>query len=150
MELIDVVQKLVAQTMQASGLTDLVVGRVTGVGPLSITEQDVRDPIPAVALRLTSAVVEKRFPVLSHRHEVVHSHSIHDTYSGGGSCGEGGTCSEELGGAACYENGVKLPVKDGYILMNRGLEVGDQVLMLRVMGGQNYIVLSRVYESVSE
>ena len=45
----------------------------------------------------------------------------------------------------CYENGEALPVKDGYIILNRALEVGDRVIMLRVNGGQRFIVLSRSF-----
>lgn len=37
-------------------------------------------------------------------------------------------------------------MKGGYIILNRGLEVGDKVLMLRVMRGQQFIILSRVFE----
>ena len=37
-------------------------------------------------------------------------------------------------------------MKDGYIILNRALEVGDKVLMLRVMRGQQFIILSRVFE----
>lgn len=49
---------------------------------------------------------------------------------------------------SCYEDGSALPVRDGYILLNRGLEAGDKVLMLRVQSGQSYIILSRVVEGV--
>ena len=39
------------------------------------------------------------------------------------------------------------PVEGGYIILNRGLEAGDKVLMLRVQNGQKFLVLSRVFES---
>lgn len=146
MELIDVVQQIVQRSVRDAALADLVVGTVSKSSPIEVTEQDVRDPIPAQALMLTAAVVEKKMPVLTHRHETGHRHDIHDSYSGGGICDEAGSCSEELGRVACYENGKALPVRDGYILLNRGLEVGDRVLMLRVLGGQSYIILSRVFE----
>lgn len=54
-----------------------------------------------------------------------------------------------LGGVACIENGVTLPVENGYIILNRGLAVGDKVLLLRVQNGQKFIVLSRIFEEVS-
>lgn len=54
-----------------------------------------------------------------------------------------------LGNVVCYENGQPLPVKDGYIILNRGLEVGDKVLLLMVSRGQKFIVLSRLFEGGS-
>ena len=59
------------------------------------------------------------------------------------------TSSSALGSVTCIENGVTLPVEDGYIILNRGLEVGDTVLLLRVQNGQKFIVLSRIFEEVS-
>ena len=47
---------------------------------------------------------------------------------------------------ACLEDGKKLPVRDGYIILNRGLEAGDKVLLMRVMRGQQFVVLSRIFE----
>lgn len=49
------------------------------------------------------------------------------------------------GTTPCIENGEQLPVEDGYTILNRGLKVGDIVLLLRVQRGQKYIVLSRVF-----
>lgn len=57
--------------------------------------------------------------------------------------------SSALGNVACVENGVTLPVENGYIILNRALEVGDKVLLLRVQNGQKFIVLSRIFEEVS-
>lgn len=128
MELIDVIQQIVGRYLKGAALTDLVIGTVTKVSPLEVTEQDVRDPIPERALLLTAAVVEKKIPSLGH------SHKVGDT-----------TTDEKLGGVGCQEHGKPLPVRDGYIILNRGLEVGDRVLLLRVLSGQSYLVLSRVY-----
>lgn len=50
------------------------------------------------------------------------------------------------GNIVCYEHGKALPVRDGYIILNRGLAVGDRVLMLKVSSGQRYLVLSRIFE----
>lgn len=46
----------------------------------------------------------------------------------------------------CYEDGKPLPVEGGYIILNRGLEKGDKVLLLRVLRGQQFIILSRIFE----
>lgn len=53
---------------------------------------------------------------------------------------------KRLDGVACFEDGKPLPVKDGYIILNRGLAAGDKVLLLRVMRGQQFIILSRIFE----
>lgn len=134
MELIDVIQSIVQNAMKASDLTDLVIGTVSKVSPLQITEENVSDPIPAQALLLTAAVVEKKITTLRH------NHAIYDTYSGGGSSGVA------LEDVKCYEAGKALPNEAGYVTLNRGLAVGDQVLMLRVSGGQRYMILSRIFK----
>lgn len=52
---------------------------------------------------------------------------------------------ERLTDIFCLEDGKKLPVKDVYNILNRGLEKGDKVLMLRVCRGQQFIILSRIF-----
>ena len=59
---------------------------------------------------------------------------------------EGFSTDTRLGHIVCYEHGKALPVEDGYIILNRALETGDKVLLLRVQKGQKFIVLSRVFE----
>lgn len=56
------------------------------------------------------------------------------------------TSDRRLGHIVCYEDGRPLPVEDGYIILNRGLAVGDRVLLLRVMRGQQFVILSRIFE----
>ena len=141
MELKDVLQQITQQSMKSAQLTDLQVGTVTAVDPLEITLDTSMAPIQAGLLLLTVAVVEKKIPIVQHAHIV----DVQDTYTGGGSA----TCSQELltSEIICYENGTALPVEDGYIILNRALEMGDKVLLLRVQNGQKFIVLSRVMEA---
>lgn len=134
MELIEVVQAVVQRTIKDSDLSDLVIGTVTKINPLQITEKNVSDPIPAQALLLTEPVIEKKITALKHNHQ------IKDSYT------SGGTCADALSAVQCYENGKALPTDAEYITLNRALMVGDKVLMLRVSGGQRYLVLSRVFE----
>lgn len=68
------------------------------------------------------------------------------TYATAIALGSGVEAGQALGGVSCVENGKPLPVENGYIILNRGLAVGDRVLLLRVQGGQKFIVLSRVFE----
>lgn len=162
-------QGLVQRSMEAASLTDLEIGTVTGVEPLEVTVQAVRDPIPATALLLTEAVVEKKLPVLEHTHitdgfshlhqitSLPHTHTLGSTTStalAGSYPTEIGLRQDAFesdrrlleGEIVCLEHGKPLPVRDGYILLNRGLEVGDKVLMLKVLGGQSHIILSRIFE----
>lgn len=207
MNLAETVYLMVQKSMKAAQLTDLRVGTVTSVDPLEVTTDPAMPPIPSSILYLTSAVVEKKIPVLSHSHDVAglsHTHSVtglsHQHSTGGlshshtvgglghthttdtGSTGSAlgssyqsdsqltstypsdtqliGTypttgalgdveSTSALGNVACVENGVTLPVENGYIILNRALVVGDKVLLLRVQNGQKFIVLSRIFEEVS-
>ena len=189
MTLAETVYLMVQKSMKASQLSDLRVGTVTTVGPLSITIDPNMPPIPSSILYLTEPVVEKKIPVLAHSHDVsglAHSHTVtglgHQHNTGGlshthtvtdGSTGAAldgsyasdqqlsgtydtstalsgdASSTEALSAVACVENGVTLPVENGYIILNRGLEVGDKVLLLRVQNGQKFIVLSRIFEEVS-
>ena len=161
-------QKTIQNAMGAYGLTDLAVGTVTQTAPLAVKVREGMADIPAEALWLTAAVVEKKIPVLTHQHITAgfrHSHALpelghsHET--------EEGSTGEALGGAkqtgsaldpdaytsdarlediACFEDGEPLPVKDGYIILNRALEAGDKVLLLRVMRGEQFVILSRIFQ----
>ena len=133
MELAEVLFMMNQMSMDAMQLTDLRVGTVESISPLSIKMNSNMDALRKEVLLLTAPVVEKKIPILKHKHR------IQDTFSGGG------TCEEVLEQIVCYENGQPLPVKNGFIILNRGLEVGDKVLMLRVQHGQKYIILSRIF-----
>lgn len=132
----DVMYQMMSEHQQSSQPSDLRVGTVTAVNPLEITINTAMAPLRSGILLLTSAVVEKKIPVLQH------NHVIHDTYSNGGTCEDALLTSQIV----CYENGTALPVESGYIILNRALAVGDKVLLLRVQNGQKFIVLSRVFE----
>ncbi len=137
MELKDVLQGMMQQSIAGSQLTDLVIGTVTAASPLEISIDTNMAPLLASVLYLTASVVEKKIPLLQHDHTV----AISDTYTGGGSA----ACGAALSDIACSENGTVLPVEKGYIILNRPLVPGDEVLLLRVQGGQKYIVLSRIF-----
>ena len=112
---------------------------------------------------------DHELPDISHEHEVSglsHSHSAEGGETGGALDGSYQTeaglsesfqtetslnqdafeSDERLTDIVCLEDGKELPVKDGYIILNRGLEKGDKVLMLRVCRGQQFIILSRMFE----
>ena len=109
---------------------------------------------------LTESVVEKKIPVLEHNHYAVnlgHTHTCPDGTTSEALTGrylteayslvsEGFDPTEQAQDIICWEHGKKLPIEDGFIILNRKLEVGDKVLLLSVAHGQKYIVLSRVFE----
>lgn len=69
------------------------------------------------------------------------------TYTSSGALGDV-EMEGALSGVQCIENGKPLPVEDGYIILNRALETGDIVLLLRVEHGARYVILSRMFKGV--
>ena len=129
MNLAETIYYMNQKSQGAANLTDLKTGTVVSASPLEISINANMAPLQSGILLLTAAVVEKKIPILQHNHTNP----------------EGGTTGDALTSIACVENGQPLPVENGYIILNRALEVGDKVLLLRVQSGQKYIVLSRVF-----
>lgn len=129
MELIEAIQLVVQKNQHAMQPADLTTGTVTSAAPLEITTSTGMAPLRAGVLYLTAAVVEKKIPILQHTH----------------TC-PGGATGPALEDISCTEHGKPLPVKDGFIILNRGLEAGDKVLLLKVQRGQRYVVLSRIFQ----
>lgn len=128
MQLIDMMQQIAQQSQQASQPTELCTGTVVSATPLEITVDATMAPLRAPVIYLTSAVVEKKLPVLRHSH-------IADSMQ----------TSEALESISCLENGMPLPADAQYITLNRALQAGDKVLLLRVQHGQKFVVLSRIF-----
>ena len=161
-------RQMVQQSMEGYGLSDMTVGTVTSTKPLSVKVREGMADIPREALWLTAAVIEKKIPILKHSHitegfrhdhalpDLSHSHSGEESETGPALEGslttetaldqDAYTSDERLESIICYEDGKPLPVKGGYIILNRALEAGDKVLLLRVMRGQQFIILSRIFE----
>ena len=149
MELLDMLHQISQESQKASQPTDLVIGTVTKVEPLEITTNPAMAPLRAEVLYLTAAVVEKKIPVLTHSHTTVgfaHDHKLGEETTTKALTDDAFVSDEQLDAIACTEHGHPLPVKEGYILLNRALEVGDKVLLLRVQRGQEFIILSRIFK----
>lgn len=153
MDLLGVLQQINQNSMDAYGLSDLVIGTVTKADPLEVTVRESMAPLPQAVLHLTAAVVEKKIPVLTHAHTTAgfrHDHSVTvdrvEYQTGDALTPDSYTSDQQLERIVCYEDGKPLPVEDGYMILNRGLAAGDKVLMLRVMRGQQFIILSRIFE----
>jgi len=146
MTLKDVLNLMMQENQAAAQPADLKIGTVTSAEPLEISINPQMAPLQKSVLYLTENVIEKKIPVLTHSHTVSglsHAHSSNGTQTSTNLTGTYET-SASLN-IVCYENGVALPVEDGFVILNRGLNVDDQVLLLRVQHGQKFIVLSRLF-----
>lgn len=154
-ELNSAIQETIQDVLKSAQLTGLQIGTVVSTAPLQIDIQMGMAPLRAPVLYLTSAVIERKIPLLNHRHklpELAHSH--------GGEVGEdltgekyteyalqssGSSTAQQAQDIVAQERRQPLPIENGYIILNRALQVGDKVLLLRVENGQKFIVLSRVF-----
>lgn len=159
MNLAETLYKMMQDSMKAGQLADFVSGTVTSEAPLEITCDATMQVLRASVLILTEPVIEKKIPVLTHKHYIstlTHTHTCPTGATSPGLTGrylgedslvsEGASATLQQEDIVCYENGKALPIEDGYIILNRKLEQGDKVIMLRVNAGQRFIVLSRVFE----
>ena len=158
MSLISAIQYVSGQNRQAGQPTDYVRGTVTSEDPLKITIDDTMQELERQSLILTAPVIEKKIPVLTHKHYISTLSHTHTCPTGATTPGltaqylgeeslvsEGANSTLQGEDIICYENGEPLPIEDGYIILNRKLETDDKVLMLRVSNGQLFIVLSREF-----
>ena len=158
MDLVDALVMVSNEQNKASQPCDMEIGTVSSVKPLTVERDIAQAPLNEAVLILTEAVVEKKIPILDHIHHINslgHSHSCPDggtstdltgSYPTLKSLMSEGANSDQAQNIICYEHGKPLPIKDGFIILNRALEVGDKVLMLRVQHGQKFIILSRIFE----
>lgn len=148
MNLVDALVMVSEGTAKASQPCDLEVGTVTTVNPLSITRDIAQAPLQQSVLILTENVIEKKIPILNHTH-IINTLGHNHTYSGGNTSTDltgSYVTLNSLTSVTCYENDQPLPIENGYIILNRALEVGDKVLLLKVQKGQKFIILSRIFE----
>ena len=160
MNLLDALQMVSSQNMSASQPSDLETGTVTGVNPLEVTRDIQQQALRQEVLYLTESVVEKKIPILDHNHYAInlgHTHTCPDGTTSEALTGrysteayslvsEGYDATEQTQDIVCWEHGEKLPIEDGFIILNRKLEVGDKVLLWRVLNGQKFVIISRVFE----
>ena len=155
-ELLGVFQEISREVQKSSQPTGLQIGTVVSVSPLRITVRANMAPLESAVLYLTSAVIERKIPVLTHRHklpDLEHSHGGEvgadlggEKYTQYALQSEGSSGAQQVQDVIAYERGQALPIENGYIILNRALIVGDKVLLLRVEDGQKFIVLSRVFQ----
>lgn len=121
MDLIDIVNQIIQNNTDAQKFTDLAIGTVASINPLTITVSANLPPLPEEVLLLSESVKE-------YTEDVKIDHWLKNAI-------------EELQTAA----GITVHTEN--IIgkaKHPGLEADDKVLMLRVMKWQQYIVLSKI------
>ena len=111
MDLIDVINKVIQDNVNAQKLTELTIGTVTSKSPLKIQINPNMEPLPSEVLLLTEGVTEQEY-------EIKPTEEFLEKMP---------TCPEVIG---TYKR--------------EPLDKDDKVLMLRVMKGQQFIVLSKI------
>lgn len=123
-QLISTLQKLVAQTNNAMKPSDYCLGVVETVTPLSI-RIDQKDILTEDFLILTDLV--RDYSV-----DITVSHTTENRAGGGG-----------YAEFASHNHDYKGRKK---IIVHNGLSVGESVILIQQAGGQEFIVLSRLYD----
>lgn len=123
-QLVSTLQKLVAQTNNAMKPTDYCLGVVETVDPLSI-RIDQKDILTEEFLILTDLV--RDFSV-----DITVSHTT-ENRAGGGGYAEFASHNHDYTGRK-------------KIIVHNGLSVGESVILIQQAGGQEFIVLSRLYD----
>jgi hypothetical protein len=77
-DLKDVLYQMMQENTAAGQPTDLRVGTVTREEPLEITINPATSPLRRRQLCLTEPVIEKKIPVLAHRHRIQTLSHTHD------------------------------------------------------------------------
>lgn len=160
MDIVEAILRLNMASGDAAQPTDLQIGTVVKTPPedaLEITVSTAMAPLRQEVLYLAEPVIEKKIPLLKHRHKFQHTHTgVHgptkdplpEPYTEYSLLSDGSDSTVQDADIRGWENGKVLELsKDGkYIILNPALKAGDKVLLLRVQSGQKFIVLSRVYE----
>ena len=125
MELIDAIALIASQVNSSGQPAELYIGTVDSLSPLSVKLDESQASIREEILFRTDSVIERKIPALKHRH----------SYTGGNT---GSSFQATI-------DGKLEPLDNDYIVLNKGLAVGDKVLLLSVQQGQKFIILSHLY-----
>lgn len=166
--LLQVIQQISADVMRAQHPCDIAYGTVSQAEPLEIRLDGSQLCIGGETIILTAPVIEYKLHINKHNHPIgdalkQHTHSYTcaaaPTPPGAPALQTGAaltllsttTVDDIVLEAHATERGEDLPTESNsdeiIITLNRALEADDKVLMLRVMGGQQYIVLSRLFST---
>jgi hypothetical protein len=117
-DLLDLIKRAARDAVAAAGPVQVHVGSVVSADPLSV-QVDQRFTLTAEFLLVPEQLIHYEV-------ELRHTHGYLDV-------------SESGTGPGQTEEALPTPV-----VIRRGLAVGDKLLLLRVQGGQQYVILDRV------
>lgn len=149
MELLEIVKQAAIDAVKASQPCDVLFGRVMNISPLQININQ-KLILTSDFLVLTKAVQDYEVDVeVSHyvEDETFKESHVH-TFSGSDSEGntfEGTTSTGNLRGHHKHKYIGKKKIK-----IYNGLRVGEEVIVIKVQGGQKYVVLDRLTEHLTE
>jgi hypothetical protein len=126
--LVEVIKRIAGEAVEASKPTAITYGKVISVSPLSI-QIEQKLTLPAEFFKLTKAVTD-------HYVDMTVSHVTEDQSGGSG-----------YALFASHNHGYSGRKK---YLVHNGLQAGEEVILLRVQGGQRFIVLDRVFDHITE
>lgn len=125
-ELVQVIKTIATEAMDGSKPTAITYGTVMKINPLEI-QIEQKLTLPAEFFKLTKAVTDYYVDVTV----------SHVTENRAGGSGDPAFASHDHD----YSGRKKF-------LVHNGLQVGEEVILLQVQGGQRYIVLDRVFDHI--
>ena len=131
-DLVESMKKAAVDAVNASKPAMIFFGTVTNASPLEINvEQKMTLTIEQLILsrNVTEHEIEMTVSHLTEL-EAAHTHAVQDTYTGGGS-------SSPTSHLHAYTGRKKFKV-------HNGLVKGDVVILIRMQGGQKFIVIDRL------
>jgi len=170
--LLNTIQQIAVQAVQANNPISFLYGTVKKVNPLAIEIGDNGLVIPEEGLILCEPVIEKKLTIEKHTHTIGsalkgHTHStvtespcpitgavVKGSAVASSDLTSKTTVDDTVLDAYCHEFKMddehKLPAEPDddkiVVTINKALEVGEKVVMLKVCSGQEFIVLSRMYD----
>lgn len=173
--LLTTIQSIAVKAVQSTNPVVFTYGTVTAINPLRIRIDESTVELTGDSLILTANVVEKTMTIKKHTHGMDEqltdiSAAVANPADGykvaftpGTNMGPGITLKHKhtnedtIIEATVTEHGetldsVLMPESgptERVVTINRALKKGDKVVMLRVCSGQEYIILSRVFEEGS-
>ena len=161
--LLQTIQSIAINAVAASNPASLCYGVVTSARPLKIRLDESTLEISDAAVMLTEAVVERKITIDKHNHTIGSALANHQhSYVSASGSPATTTATGQISGETTVDNTVlsvhfsefgqdltgnqvKSDSDKVIITMTRALEKDDKVLMLRLMGGQKFVVLSRLF-----
>lgn len=125
-ELVQVIKQIAVEASEAGKPAGITYGKVINTNPLKINiEQKLT--LPSEFFKLAKAVTD-------HYVDITVSH-VTENRAGGGGDAAYASHNHDYSGRKKF-------------LVHNGLQVGEEVLLLQVQGGQRYIVLDRVFDHI--